>query len=378
MGKDLRGKNLGVGLSQRKDGYYSARYCPPSGKRIERYFKTPEEASAWLKGARLSSCGVRTDDSVDMTVDFWFDYWMKNIKEKTVRPNTVRNHYERYNRNIKKHLGGMSLYDVKPMHCQMVLNNMYDDYAGSTINQCLQTMYAMFQAAYENGLIVSNPVTKSVVLPKPIEKKIRFMTVGEQRLFIQQAEGSALYPQYFMILNTGLRTGELIGLKWEDIDFKEKILSVSRSMEYRYSTQKWMEGPPKTKNAYRDIPLTKECLKMLKAIKKEHDLGRKEAEGFEEYVFLCRKGTPVKNSTYDAHLEKITEKAGIQKISMHTLRHTFATRCIEAGMRPKTLQQILGHSSINITMNLYVHVSNEEKFKEMHKLEGYYVNQIGV
>lgn len=82
-------------------------------------------------------------------------------------------------------------------------------------------------------------------------------------------------------------------------------------------------------------------------------------------VFLCRKGTPVKNSTYDSMLYKLCEKADIRHFSMHILRHTFATRCIEAGMKPKTLQTILGHSNIGITMNLYVHTTAEQKTKEI-------------
>ena len=81
--------------------------------------------------------------------------------------------------------------------------------------------------------------------------------------------------------------------------------------------------------------------------------------------FFCRKGQPVKNSTYDTALFKLCDKAGIDRFSLHVLRHTFATRCIEAGMMPKTLQMILGHSNISITMNLYVHVI-EEKLKEIN------------
>ncbi len=84
---------------------------------------------------------------------------------------------------------------------------------------------------------------------------------------------------------------------------------------------------------------------------------------------MCRKGSPVKNSTYDTALYKLAEKAGLEHFSMHTLRHTFATRCIEAGMRPKTLQEILGHANIGITMNLYVHNTEDEKEKEIKKFE---------
>ncbi len=90
---------------------------------------------------------------------------------------------------------------------------------------------------------------------------------------------------------------------------------------------------------------------------------------FKEHVFLCRKGEPTKNSAYDTALFKLCDKAGIERFSMHVLRHTMATRCIEGGMRPKTLQVILGHANVGITMNLYVHVTEDEKVKEVERIE---------
>lgn len=372
MGKNLKGKELGAGLSQRKDGRYSARFVTSSGKRIEKYFILVQDARKWLAEARLED--EREDVgavSWGMTVDSWFDFWIVNIKEKTVRPNTVRNYRDRYTRNIQKHLGKMLINDVKPMHCQMVLNRMADDYSGSTIYQCLITLYNLFQSAFENSIISSNPVTKTVKLPKPVEKNPKVLTKDDQKKFMETAKNTANYPQYLFILNTGVRTGEMIGLKWEDIDFDRNIISIRRTMEYRYSVGEWRIGPPKTKKSYRQIPMTKECKEMLMELKRKRELGRRVEQGFEDFVFINREGTPSKNSTYDANIAKLTKKAGIDNFSMHTLRHTFATRCIEAGVRPRTVQQILGHSSINITMNLYVHVTDDEIIKEIHKFEDY-------
>ena len=93
---------------------------------------------------------------------------------------------------------------------------------------------------------------------------------------------------------------------------------------------------------------------------------------FSDHIFLNRNGRLIPNSNYDRYLEKICDKTGIEKISMHTLRHTFATRCIESGMKPKTLQKILGHANISMTMDLYVHVTEDEKEKEMQKFEKMY------
>ena len=371
MGKNLKGKELGAGISQRKDGRYSARFVTSSGKRIEKYFPMLQDARKWLAEAKLNDESGSVGVSVGMTVDAWYEFWIVNIKDKTVRYNTARNYRERYRQNIKKHIGKMLIADVKPMHCQKILNDMEKDYAGSTIYQTLIALYNMFDSAVENGIILKNPVTKSVKLPKPVEKKTKVLTIEEQEKFMEEAEGSSNYPQYFFILQTGVRTGEMVGLKWEDIDFEKNIISIRRSMEYRYCTGEWRIGPPKTKHGFREIPITKANREMLLGLKKEAETGRYVQDEFKEFVFINRKGMPTKNSTYDVHIGKLTKKAQIQNFSMHTLRHTFATRCIEAGMRPKTLQQILGHSSINITMNLYVHVTDEEKTKEMLKFEEY-------
>ena len=136
-------------------------------------------------------------------------------------------------------------------------------------------------------------------------------------------------------------------------------------MEYRYSVGEWRVGEPKSKSGYRTIPLTDEAIRILMAQKKKNMKIKEISIEWVDYIFLSRKGEPVKNSTYDTALFKICEKAEIDKFSMHVLRHTFATRCIEGGMIPKTLQKILGHSNIGITMNLYVDITEEQKQKEI-------------
>lgn len=113
--------------------------------------------------------------------------------------------------------------------------------------------------------------------------------------------------------------------------------------------------PSKKKEALNILLNQKEKNKQIEEIQPE----------WEDTVFLCRKGTPIKNSTYDTALFKICDKVGIDRFSMHVLRHTFGTRCFEGGMKPKTIQKIMGHSNIGITMNLYVHVTEDEKFKEI-------------
>lgn len=371
MGKDLKGKQLGVGISQRKDGLYTARFVSKrTGKTVQKYFPKLQECRQWYADAKFADEHGNINACGNMTVEAWFDCWLNNIKGNSIRPNTRRNYQERFDQNIKKCIGKMLLTDVKPMHCKNVLLQMENDYASSTIGQTRITMFGMFADAVDNELIQKNPVTKSVKCNIGREpKKVRALTLEEQRKFLNVAKGTSNYNQFAFVLQTGLRTGEMIGLKWSDIDYEKRVIHVARSMEYRYSVGEWRIGEPKSKSGYRDVPLTEEAIRILKDQKEKHKEMKVVNLQFADYVFLSRKGEPTKNSAYDSTLEKLCDKAGIRKFSMHVLRHTMATRCIEGGMRPKTLQVILGHANVGITMNLYVHVTDDEKIKEVERIE---------
>ena len=367
MGKDLRGKEIGEGIYQQTNGTYCARFVDRFGKRKSKRSKKLQEVRQWLADAIYINEHSDIEQATNMIVDAWFEYWI-DVKRKTVRSNTVRNYTERYYKNIQKVIGKKILTAIKPIHCQKIFMNMADEgYRTTTIYQTRITLYNMLEFAKENEVILSNPCKKSVKsdMGKPSQKK-KALTIEEQKKFLKQAKGQSYENQYKFILQTGLRTGELVGLKWEDVDFENKTVKIQRSMEYRYSVGAWRTGEPKSKSGYRTIPLTDEAIRILLAQKEKNSKIKFISEEWSEYIFLCRKGEPVKNSTYDTALFKICEKAGINKFSMHVLRHTFATRCIEGGMMPKTLQKILGHSNIGITMNLYVHITDEEKQKEIN------------
>ena len=366
MGKDLKGKELGVGIHQQKDGYYCARYVDRFGKRKAKRFVKLQECRQWFADATYIDEHSDLGQAADMTVDAWFEYWI-GIKKQTVRYNTVRNYAERYHANIQPVIGSKLLNEIKPLHCQKVMSDMADKgYKTSTIYQTRIALFNMLEFAKENDVILSNPCKKSVKsdIGKPSGKK-EALTIDVQRKFLEHIKGNSYENQYRFVLQTGLRTGELIGLKWSDIDFKKRILKVERSMEYRYKVGEWRVGEPKSKSGYRTIPLTNEAIRILKEQKRKNSKIDIISMEWADIVFLCGKGTPVKNSTYDSNLFKICDKAGISRFSMHVLRHTFATRCIEAKMLPKTLQKIMGHSNIGITMNLYVHITEDEKQKEI-------------
>ena len=187
---------------------------------------------------------------------------IENIKGDSIRSNTIRNYKERFEHNIKDCIGSMLLFDVKPMHCQNVLNQMKDDYKTSTIYQTRIAMYCMFADAVENDVILKNPVTKSVKYNIGKEpKKVRALTIEEQKKFLEVAKNSSNYNQYAFLLQTGLRTGEMIGLTWDVIDWEKRTLTVNKTLEYRHKQGCWRAGPPKTQQSYRTIPLTaKACV----------------------------------------------------------------------------------------------------------------------
>ena len=370
MGKDLKGKELGSGISQRKDGYYIGRYTTRDGKRVQKIFRKLQECRKWVADSQYLESHSNIDFPVNMLVSEWYKYWIA-VKEKTVRLNTLDNYKDRYRMNIEPVLGQKLLRDVSTIDCQRVLNRMADEgYKNTSIMQAKATLHNMLDYAYQNNVLSKNPCTKVVQYNIGEKSSNReALSIDEQRKILKAISGNKYEKQYRFALQTGLRAGELIGLEWKDVDFGNKTISVKRTCRYKYKLNEWRIGDPKSRNGKRTIPLTEEAFEILKEQKKI-DNGLKVLElKWKDTVFLRLDGKPANNTELDIELYTVCKKNGLSKISMHILRHTFATRCAEAGMIPKTLQMILGHSNITTTMNIYVHATEDQKKKEMNMVE---------
>ncbi len=368
MGKNLNGNELGKGLTQEKTGLYSARYVDRNGKRQSKRFKKLQEARKWLADSIFLDEHSNPMYPGNMTCNAWFATWIE-MKKTSVRPGTIEVYISYYNNTVKDIIGDMQLSDVKPIQCQMILSKMAErGYHQGTIKHTRIVLYGMFEAARENDIIISNPMKRSLKIEIGKPAKVReALSLEDQKKLFKTLIGHKYENQYCFAMQTGLRVGELVGLKFEDADLKNRTLRIRRTMKYDHTSKEWRSGPPKSAAGNRTIPLTDLAIDILKKQKEQNSKLKVVPLEFREYVFIDESGL-IKYGSYDSALGWVCKKIGIKPITMHNLRHTFATRCVQSGMAPKTLQTILGHSTINVTMDLYVHTTEEEKFREIDKV----------
>ena len=220
----------------------------------------------------------------------------------------------------------------------------------------------------------------NTVISKEDKKERRVLTVSEAELFLGEAQSSFYYNLFVLAIETGMRIGELCGVQWKDIDFDKKVLYVRHTLCYFQKDGKYIfeMHDAKTKNGRRTIPLTTRALEALKRqrIQKQKILfkGIETEEQYRDLVFVTKNNRPTQQFIVQEAIGAIVnrirkEHPDYEMFSPHCLRHTFATRAIENGMQPKTLQKILGHGSLQMTMDLYCHVTEDTLFTEMMKME---------
>ncbi len=289
-------------------------------------------------------------------------------------------------------LGKMPLTDIKKINIQEFLNT-HTELAHSTLRKIYLLISQTFDSAVDNELVRINPC-KGVVVPNKNKetKSIQVFTLEDQRNYMLALEDEKHRPFFMTALFTGLRQGELIALKWKNVNIEEKIIYVRESIRktkvYKpngSSENMFVTKPPKTKAGIRSVPIPNSLIPILVTIRPTgtiDDIG-------DEYVFKTKTGNPHTARNIIKYHERICRKAKInpvvikdkkgnekiiyQGINFHALRHTYATRMLEAGEAAKTVQVLLGHKDIQTTLNIYTHVLEETKKASADKQDALFV-----
>lgn len=308
----------------------------------------------------------------NLTLSEWFATWMEQYKKNRVKAGTYYNYLKYFDSMIKCQLGNRKIADIRGEHIQEFYNDLEKKgYALSSIKIVSAILNGCMQQAMRNGLIERNPV-RLAELPRQKEKATKqAMTKDQQALFMEYAKDSYLYNLFAVMLRTGMRNGEIRGLKPSDVDKKKYMIHVQRTLKY-LEGRGYFEDTPKTRTSKRDIPLTADLEALLDA---QRNYWGFKVERLDRYLFCNEKGEPLSRDRLQAEIDRIVKHIqadghDFPRITPHIFRHTFATRAIEAGMPPQVLKTILGHSSLAMTMDLYSHVLPDTKAAEMEKIAG--------
>ena len=379
MGKSLNGKELGKGISQRKeDGLYIARFTNRFGKRQVISDKTYNGIQKKLREAIVADEKAINVINSNMTLDEWYDKWINTFK-KNCRNNTKETYAKHYKR-IKNALGWRKLNKLNLVVMQDAINELRTDNERKNSKKILVDM---LEKAVASDLIPKN-VAKQITteITKEEKRPRRVLTVKETEIFLTEAESTFYYNLFVVALETGMRIGELSGLQWEDIDYKEKVVHVRHSMTYFSKDGKYQFElhPTKTNKGLRDIPLTS---KAIVALRQQHFIkqmlvnsGKESLNGFENLVFVTKNNRPTTQFLVSECIGGILKRIHknnpdlvFEKITPHCFRHTFATRWLEAGVPIKTVSAMLGHSQLQLTTDLYMHVTQDSLFKGLEQFE---------
>ncbi len=376
-----RGNNEGT-IRKRNDGRWEAVYTvgyKANGSRIRHsiYGESRKEVSVRLHEILQQIENEEYVEPQKLTVGDWLDEWWKTYCLPFKKTSTATGYESCIVWHLKPYIGHRQLQGLRAEHIQAVVNALVSEgKAPSTVRKAYAVLRLACEQAVVNDILPRNPA-KRIILPKKTQREIMFFTLDEQRRFInalpEDASGRALY----FILGTGLRLAELSGLRWSDIQENQFTIAqtIRRNRNFDESDPRrtfLQVSTPKTKASRRTIPLTPKLKEILAEQKRQQAQSRILAGSkWQEHglVFTTELGTPLEGRNITRTLHRVLKEAGIEQLGVHALRHTFATRAMEAGMDLRTLSEILGHANITLTLQLYAHSTTESKRNAMKSME---------
>ncbi|MCR4661345.1 MAG: site-specific integrase [Clostridia bacterium] len=307
-----------------------------------------------------------------MKYEKFLNIWMEDyVKIKNKKRTTIvyKNLIEKH---IKPQLGKLSLKHLNMFVLQIFLNKLINSgnarngcgLSSSTIQMIMVILKSSMNMAEKLELIKTNP-TINLIRPKTIKKRVECFSLEEQKMIekyvFNHRKNKPYYLGIIICLYTGIRIGELLALKWEDIDFNNQILMITKAC-YEGKDENGLYtkiiDTPKTICSTRNIPLPNQVVELLNEMKRTSK---------SDYI-ISKNGKDIMVRSYQRSFESILRKLNINHKGFHSLRHTFATRAIELGMDIKTLSEILGHKNASITLNTYAHSLNKHKREMMNNI----------
>ena len=366
-------------IRKRKDGRWEGRYTaghdPATGKTIYKNVlgKTQTEVKEKLKRAIEDSAKLDMSKVGQYTVGQWMDVWFENYAKIKVRPSSHQTYRGYIENHIKPNIGSIPLNKLTSLELQKLYKKLLGNgrverieskkqpkgLSAKTVRNINQIIASALNLAIEHRLILTNPAN-ACALPKLEHREMKTLPVEQLTSFLREAKESGVFEMYYIELATGLRRGELLGLKWSDIDLEHGSLRVQRQIA-RIDGE-IVEAPLKTKNAYRTLPLSADAIDVLKAQRKKC--------GNSQYVFPSPTGGPISPDSVLHMLHRVLKRAGLPKVRFHDLRHTFATLALQNGVDIKTVSGMLGHFSAGFTLDTYAHVTTAAQKEAANTMGG--------
>ena len=394
---------LRKGETQRKDGTYDFRWTSADGKRHSVYASTLEELREKEEAAiRDKQDGIKTETR-RVTVNDVFELWC-DLK-RGLKDNTFQNYKYMYNMFVRPSFGKLRIASVKKSDVKRFYNTLADEkiLTIATIDNVHTVLHQVFDLAVDDNYIRSNPtdhMLKELKQSHNFEtEKRKALTIAEQQLFVdflkKHPQYNHWYPVFAVMLGTGMRVGEIVGLRWCDIDVEKGIISVNHTLVYyNHGDGKGCSfsiNTPKTRAGERTIPMldfVKEAFLLEKKYQEETGLHCKATvDCYTDFIFVNRFGDVQHQGTLNKAIRRIIRDCNdevllrgeddpvlLPKFSCHSLRHTFTTRLCESGVNVKVIQDVLGHADISTTMDIYVDVTKDMKQKEFNVLGEYFGN----
>lgn len=345
-------------IYQRPNGKWRAQIVL-NGGRLSTTAETRSEAQAWLRATRNQIESGLTLKGARTTYGEFLTEWLATAKQRL----TINTHYS-YSQLVKKYilpsLGKIKLRDLNPSAIQRFYNQKVTEGVGlRTVQKTHVVIHASLNAALKLGLIGRNP-DDATQPPKPTHKEMRFLNQIEVKTLLETAKriDDRNYALYFIAIVTGMRQGELLGLKWENVDLEKGVVNVKFS-QTRLPGGRLILQKPKTKSSERSVKLGKESVAVLHEQRQrlQQDKGKTNGNWQETgHVFASSVGTPIDPTNLTRQFSQLLKAAGLGKVRFHDLRHTAASLMLNNGVDVLVASRRLGHAKPSITLDVYGHL----------------------